>query len=69
MSRDIEGNRDVGYPVYGRGVTMISARNRLVQLDSGNPVDMRGVTVHQDDYVIADSCGTVFIQHSALRRY
>lgn len=61
MSRDIDGSRDVGYPVYGRGVTMISARNRLVQLDSGSPIQVRGVTVNQDDYVIADRCGTVFV--------
>ncbi|KAK5992152.1 Protein DlpA-like protein [Cladobotryum mycophilum] len=61
MSRDIDGSREIGYPVYGRGVTMISGRNRVVQVDSGKPVQMRGVTVHQDDYVIADSCGSVFI--------
>ncbi|KAI9044848.1 RraA family protein [Aspergillus affinis] len=61
MSRDIDGSRDVGYPVYGRGVTMISARNRTVQLDSGVPIPMQGVTVNQDDYVIADRCGTVFV--------
>ncbi|OQD60524.1 hypothetical protein PENPOL_c022G06957 [Penicillium polonicum] len=61
MSRDIDGSRDVSYPLYGRGVTMISARNRLVQVDSGTPLQMRGVTVHQDDYVIADRCGTVFV--------
>jgi regulator of RNase E activity RraA len=61
MSRDIDGSREVGYPVYGRGVTMISARDRVVQVDSGKPLQMRGVTVHQDDYVIADNCGTVFV--------
>ena len=61
MSRDINGSRDVGYPVYGRGVTMISARNRVVQYDAGVPVLVRGVMVNQDDYVIADNCGTVFI--------
>ncbi|GLA02862.1 hypothetical protein CBS63078_6519 [Aspergillus niger] len=61
MSRDIDGSKDVNYPVYGRGVTMISARNRLVQLESGTPLQVRGVTVNQDDYVIADICGTVFV--------
>jgi regulator of RNase E activity RraA len=61
MSRDIDGSRDIGYPVYGRGVTMISARNRIVQLDAGSPLQVQGVTVNQDDYVIADRCGTVFI--------
>jgi regulator of RNase E activity RraA len=61
MSRDIDGSREIGYPVYGRGITMISARNRLVQVEAGKPLQMRGVTVHQDDYVIADTCGTVFV--------
>lgn len=61
MSRDIDGSRDIGFPVYGRGVTMISGRNRVVQVDSGKPLQMRGVTVKQDDYVIADNCGTVFV--------
>ena len=61
LSRDIEGSESVGYPVYGRGVTMISARNRVIQIDSGCPVQMAGVTVHEDDYVIADRCGTVFV--------
>ncbi|KAL4908062.1 hypothetical protein BDW74DRAFT_148528 [Aspergillus multicolor] len=62
MSRDIDGSRDIGYPVYGRGVTMISARNRIVQVESSEPIQVRGgVTVRQDDYVIADRCGTVFV--------
>ncbi len=61
VSRDIEGSESIGYPVYGRGITMISARNRVVQLNSGTPVEIAGVTVHEDDYVIADRCGTVFV--------
>jgi regulator of RNase E activity RraA len=61
MSRDIEGSESIGYPVFGRGVTMISARNRLIQIASGTPVQVAGVTVQEDDYVIADRCGTVFI--------
>lgn len=61
FSRDIEGSESIGYPVYGRGVTMISARNRLVQISSGTPVSIAGVTVNENDYVIADRCGTVFV--------
>lgn len=60
-SRDIEGSESIAYPVYGRGVTMISARNRVVQVASGQPVDVAGVTVRENDYVIADRCGTVFV--------
>ena len=61
LSRDIDGNEAIGYPVYGRGVTMVSARNRVVQTGSGQPVRMAGVVVHPDDFVIADRCGTVFV--------
>lgn len=61
FTRDIEGSESVDYPLYGRGVTMISARNRIVQVASGTPVNVAGVTVHEDDYVIADRCGSVFV--------
>ena len=60
-SRDIKGSEAIGYPLYGRGVTMISARNRLVQVDAGCAVSMAGVTVKEGDYVMADECGTVFV--------
>ncbi|MDH2498745.1 RraA family protein [Acinetobacter baumannii] len=61
FSRDIEANEDINYPVYGRGVTMISARNRVIQYDSGKPIQFAGVEVNEDDYVIADRCGVVII--------
>ena len=66
MARDIDGNREIGFPVYGRGVTMISARSRVQQVESGAPVNMCGVTVSEDDYVIADNCGTVFVPASRI---
>ena len=66
LSRDIDGSESVGYPVYGRGVTMISARNRVIQIDSGKPVQMAGVMVCEDDYVIADRCGAVFVPEARI---
>ena len=68
LSRDIEGSESIGYPVYGRGVTMISARNRVIQLSSGQPVRFAGIEVHEDDYVIADRCGTVFIPAHRIQK-
>lgn len=65
-SRDIDGSAAIGYPLYGRGVTMISARNRVVQVGAACTVQMAGVAVNQDDYVIADNCGTVFIAHARI---
>ncbi|WP_184050712.1 RraA family protein [Paraburkholderia sp. MM5384-R2] len=60
-SRDIEGSESIGYPVFGRGITMISARNRVAQISSGKQVKFADVVVNEDDYVIADRCGTVFV--------
>jgi regulator of RNase E activity RraA len=66
FSRDIDGSEAIGYPVYGRGVTMISARNRVVQLDAGVTLNVAGVSVSEDDYVIADTCGTVFVPQAVI---
>ncbi|MEJ8867180.1 RraA family protein [Pseudomonas jessenii] len=68
FSRDIDGSESIGYPVYGRGVTMISARNRVVQIDSAVTINVAGVDVSEDDYVIADNCGTVFVPQAYIEK-
>jgi regulator of RNase E activity RraA len=65
-SRDIEANEAIGYPVYGRGATMVSARNRVVQRAAGVAIQMAGVTVNEGDYLIADRCGTVFVPQDRI---
>ncbi|MEE1923322.1 RraA family protein [Pseudomonas sp. 148P] len=67
-SRDIDGSAAIGYPVYGRGVTMVSARNRVVQVDAACAIEVAGVTVREDDYVIADNCGTVFVAQAHIQQ-
>ncbi|RAI68104.1 RraA family protein [Pseudomonas fluorescens] len=68
FSRDIDGSASIGYPVYGRGVTMISARNRVVQIDAAVTINVAGVDVSEDDYVIADHCGTVFVSQASIEK-
>ena len=68
FSRDIDGSASIGYPVFGRGVTMISARNRVAQIDSAVTITVAGVEVSEDDYVIADNCGTVFVPQAAIEQ-
>jgi 4-hydroxy-4-methyl-2-oxoglutarate aldolase len=65
-ARDTAGCEAVGYPVYGTGVTMVSARNRLVTKSAGEPIIFRGIEVCPGDYVIADRCGVVFIPASRI---
>ncbi|WP_434600922.1 RraA family protein [Pseudomonas sp. Z4-7] len=67
-SRDIDGSATIGYPVYGRGVTMVSARNRVIQIDSAVTLDIAGAPVSEDDFVIADSCGTVFVPQAHIEK-
>lgn len=66
FSRDIRGSADIGYPVFGRGVTMVSARNRLTQTASAVKVSMAGVEVDEGDFVIADECGSVFVAAAVI---
>ena len=68
FSRDIDGSESIGYPVYGRGVTMISARNRVVQIDAAVTINVAGVDVSEGDYVIADNCGTVFVPQAYIEQ-
>ena len=68
FSRDIDANAEIGYAVYGRGVTMISARNRVVQIAAAVTLNVAGVEVSEDDYVIADTCGTVFVAQDCIEQ-
>lgn len=61
LSCDIEGSEFIGYLVYGCGIMMISVCNWVIQIDFGKFVQMVGVIVYEDDYVIVDCCGMVFV--------
>lgn len=61
LCRDVDDSRDAGCPVYARGATPITARGRVVEDAMGEPIEVGGVTVRQDDFVIADWSGVVFI--------
>lgn len=68
FSRDIDGSESIGYPVFGRGVTMMSARNRVVQINAAVTINVAGIDVSEDDYVIADHCGTVFVPDAHIEK-
>lgn len=68
LSRDIDGSASIGFPVYGRGVTMVSARNRVVQVGAGVTISVGGVDVSENDFVIADRCGSVFVPAAVIEQ-
>ncbi|GAB3200152.1 diguanylate cyclase [Nocardioides hungaricus] len=59
--RDIAESEAADLPVWGRAVVPVSARGRIVQVASRQPVTVAGVSVAQDDYVVADRNGVAFV--------
>ena len=58
--RDVDDSRDAGFPVYARAATPMTARGRIVEASTGEPIHVGGVDVAPGDYVIADWSGAVF---------
>ncbi|MBX5492562.1 MAG: RraA family protein [Chloroflexi bacterium] len=59
--RDVDGSQAVGFPVYARAVVPCTARGRIVEASTNEPVQCGGVHVFPGDLVIADGSGVVFI--------
>lgn len=59
--RDVDESRELGYTVYGKNATPVTARGRLVEGSWGEPVTFSGAPVATGDFVRADGSGIVFI--------
>ncbi|MFC4063511.1 RraA family protein [Actinoplanes subglobosus] len=59
--RDVEQARGLGFPVFARGQVPATARGRLQQKSTGEPVQLGAVTVHPGDVVLADGGGVVVV--------
>jgi 4-hydroxy-4-methyl-2-oxoglutarate aldolase len=66
--RDIDEARQHDFPVFGRGVTTLTARGRIVELANNQPVKVGDVEVKAGDYAIADGSGVVFISAENVER-
>lgn len=66
--RDIDESRQLDFPVFGTSVTTFTARGRIVELATGEPITVRGVPVKPGDYAIADGSGVVFIAAENIGR-
>jgi 4-hydroxy-4-methyl-2-oxoglutarate aldolase len=60
-ARDIDEADELGFPVFARQGTCLTARGRVHEESFGEPISVGGVVVGSGDYVIADASGTVFI--------
>lgn len=61
VCRDIQGSLDVGYPLYTRGWSMRTGKDR-VQLDALDvPVSIGGARVNPGDWLLGDADGVVCV--------
>jgi regulator of RNase E activity RraA len=62
MCRDIDESRELGFPVFARGVVPTTARGRIIETGFDCPITVSHVIVHPGDWVIADGSGVVFMR-------
>lgn len=67
-ARDIDEATELGFPVYARSVTARTARGRIIEVATGQPVTVGEVTVVEGDYVLADGSAVTFIPAAQLER-
>ena len=67
-ARDIDDCRKLDFPVFARSHTARTARGRVVEVATGEPITVGGIEVSPGDYVVADGSAVVFIaQHEIAR--
>ena len=67
-ARDIDDCRRLDFPVFARSHTSRTARGRIVEVATGEPITVGDVVVSPGDYAIADGSGVVFIAQSEIAR-
>lgn len=66
LARDIDESADLGFPVFSRGVTPVTARGRVVETATNAPIKVGGVPVLPGDYILADGSGLAIIPADQL---
>ncbi len=61
LARDIDESDQLGFTIYARGATARTARGRIHEAATGEPVQVGDVLVSQNDWVVADRSGAAFI--------
>jgi regulator of RNase E activity RraA len=67
-ARDIDDSRKLDFTVFARSHTARTARGRIVEVATNEPITVGDVTVSPGDYVIADASAVVFVEQSEIAR-
>lgn len=66
--RDIDEARAYGFPIFARSCTARTARGRIVELATNDPVEIGDVLVSARDYVVADGSAVIFVKPENIER-
>jgi len=67
-ARDIDDSRRLDFPVFARNATARTARGRIVETATNEPITVGEFTVHRGDYVVADASAVVFVAAKEIER-
>lgn len=67
VCRDVAEARELGFPVFAHGSVPATARGRLRQRSTGEPVRIAGLTVQPGDVVLADETGLVVVPRARAK--
>jgi 4-hydroxy-4-methyl-2-oxoglutarate aldolase len=67
-ARDIDDSRKLDFPVFARTHTARTARGRILEVETGGPVEVGDVIVKPGDYAIADGSAVVFVAAGEIER-
>jgi regulator of RNase E activity RraA len=67
-ARDIDESRQHDFPVYARDHTCTTARGRLIEIATNEPITVGTILVSPGDYVIADASAVVFVRAADISR-
>lgn len=66
--RDVDDSRRDDFPVFAKVHTSKTARGRIVETATNEPINMCGVLVSPGDFAIADASGVVFVRAADIER-
>ncbi|PWU06324.1 MAG: dimethylmenaquinone methyltransferase [Terriglobia bacterium] len=67
-ARDIDESRELEFPVFARSHTARTARGRIIEVSTNEPVTVGDVSVGPGDYAVADGSGVVFVAAREIER-
>lgn len=67
-ARDIDDCSKLDFPVFARTHTARTARGRIVEVATNEPVTVGDVTVTPGDYAVADGSAVVFVAQADIER-